>query len=143
MKFAELQNGDKVVDIIQENGKRLDGQILEYKRDTDGMEYLCSDKSMWPLFQFSEGDYQRYEGEQSVGEYILDVEQPATQDERVIGLFFTPEQREVLIKGLASAKEEYICPHDMSLQDLVSASCTGKDCEDCWRAALKEVEVKR
>lgn len=59
-----------------------------------------------------------------------------------VGLFFTPEQREVLIKGLASAKEDYICPHDMSLQDLVSASCMGEDCEKCWRAALKEVEVR-
>lgn len=140
MKFAELQNGDKVVDIIQENGKRLDGQILEYKRDTDGMEYLCSDRSMWPLFQFSEDDYQRYEGEQSVGEYVMDVEQSATQDERVIGLYFTPEQMKILIEALGKASNEsFICPSKLGLQEF-SDDCNPTRCEDCWRAALKEVE---
>lgn len=134
MKFAELQNGDKVVDIIQENGKRLDGQILEYKRDTDGMEYLCSDRSMWPLFQFSEDDYQRYEGEQSVGEYVMDVEYPATQDdERVIRLSFTPEQMKILVEALGNVSfGSFICPSKLGLQEF-SDSCNLTRCEDCWR----------
>ena len=70
MKFSELKDKDKVVDIIQPDRKRLDGQILEYRKDKDNMEYLCSDKSLWPIYQFSESDYERYEGELPVGAYI-------------------------------------------------------------------------
>ena len=70
MEFSNLTNGDKVVDIIQKNGKRLDGQILEYLKDRDGYEYLCSDKSMWNIIQFSENDYELYEGDLPVGSYL-------------------------------------------------------------------------
>lgn len=65
------------------------------------------------------------------------------QQEPITQLAFSATQLDTLINSLASAKEEYICPHDMSLRDLVSASCAGDDCEKCWRAALKEVEVKK
>lgn len=68
--FQGLKNHTKVVDKIQENGKRLDGQIVEYLKDKHGDEYLADDRSMWPLYQFSAADYEIYNGDKKVGEYL-------------------------------------------------------------------------
>ena len=70
VNFSELKNGDKVVDIIQDGEKRRDGQILEYLKDKDENEYLCSESSMWELHQLNQKYYQRYHGDLPVGAYI-------------------------------------------------------------------------
>lgn len=66
--FEELSDGTKVVD-IEINGKRVDGQILEV-RHFDGNTYLCSERSMWLAYQFSPSDYELYNGDKKVGDYL-------------------------------------------------------------------------
>lgn len=67
--FEELKEHTKVVDKIQSNGKRIDGQVCEILH-LDGQIYLASAKSIWPIYQFDPKDYELYEGNKAVGEYL-------------------------------------------------------------------------
>lgn len=67
--FEELPSGTKVVDIVKDDGKRVDGQVLEIKH-WEGNTYLCSERFMWLAYQFTPSDYEIYTGDKGVGEYL-------------------------------------------------------------------------
>lgn len=69
MKWSELTNHTKLIDKIQDNGRRIDGQVVEYLVDRSGDAYLASAKSMWPIYQFDPNDYEIYTGDLAVGQY--------------------------------------------------------------------------
>lgn len=71
--------------------------------------------------------------------YELSEESSQYQQEHITQLAFSATQLDTLIRGLG---DEFVCPHNIGLKDSTSG-CADNGCEKCWRAALKEVEVKR
>lgn len=70
--FNILSNGDLIISLI-------DNEVTEFKI-FDGDKYLCSNKSMFPLFQFEASDFYMYNGNKQVGEkdeeYFKTIKEP-------------------------------------------------------------------
>lgn len=60
--FDELNDGELVISPI-------DGQVMQFRVDSDGLKYLCSKLSWFPIHQFDPKDHFKYGGNVSVGEY--------------------------------------------------------------------------
>lgn len=59
--FNDLKDGTKVISFI-------DNMVTEFKIDNNGEQYLCSKKSMWPIYQFTPDDFVIYTGEKDIYE---------------------------------------------------------------------------
>ena len=57
--FNDLKNGTLVI-------SNIDNVVTEYRVDKDGDEYLCSKRSMWPIFQFNPDDFVIYTGDKDI-----------------------------------------------------------------------------